>query len=257
MPVFKDYSKYYDLLYADKDYSAEVEYIHELIQREFPGAKSILNLGCGTGKHDALLAEKGYTVVAVDMSETMIGIAKENYSHSGNIEFQVGDVRRFRTEKKFDAVISLFHVMSYQITNDDLKDTFDTAAYHMNTDSVFIFDCWHGPGVITEKPESRVKTMADASMEIVRHAEPVLFPQENRVDVHYTIAISDAEKQLVNTIDECHSMRYLFKPELDLVASLSGLRITHDFAWMKDTAPTFASWNAVYTLAKHNPKGYA
>ena len=56
MSVFKDYSNYYDLLYSDKDYEAEADYIDHLIQKNNPGAKTILNLGCGTGKHDFLLA---------------------------------------------------------------------------------------------------------------------------------------------------------------------------------------------------------
>ena len=58
---------------------------------------------------------------------------------------------------KFDVVTSLFHVMSYQTTNDALDKSFKTAKYHMKENGVFIFDCWNGPGVITEKPEKRIK----------------------------------------------------------------------------------------------------
>ena len=55
--VFDAYAAYYDLLYKDKDYAGETEYVHRLIQRFNPGAKSILELGSGTGKHARLLAE--------------------------------------------------------------------------------------------------------------------------------------------------------------------------------------------------------
>src|SRR3990172_5281821 len=76
MTVFGKYSSYYNLLYKDEDYAGEVEYIHNLIQKHSPGAKSILDLGCGTGRHDLLLAEKGYSVTGVDQSEEMLAVAK-------------------------------------------------------------------------------------------------------------------------------------------------------------------------------------
>jgi hypothetical protein len=38
MSVFAAYSRYYDLLYRDKDYAAEARYVHELVQRHHPAA---------------------------------------------------------------------------------------------------------------------------------------------------------------------------------------------------------------------------
>lgn len=75
MGVFKKYAKYYDLFNKDKDYGKEADYVHALIQKYAPDAKAILDLGCGTGQHDFFLAEKGYSVIGVDMSEEMLSIA--------------------------------------------------------------------------------------------------------------------------------------------------------------------------------------
>ena len=116
MSVFGKYSSYYDLLYRDKDYEKEVEYVHRLIQKFSPGAKSILNLGCGTGQHDILLAEKGYSVTGVDLSEEMLCAAKakilDNKANGLDVTFCQRDVRNLVLDQKFDAVVSLFHVMS-------------------------------------------------------------------------------------------------------------------------------------------------
>jgi ubiquinone/menaquinone biosynthesis C-methylase UbiE len=60
--VFADYARYYDLLYRDKDYAAEAEYVAGLIRKFHPAARSILELGSGTGIHASLPAEKGFTV---------------------------------------------------------------------------------------------------------------------------------------------------------------------------------------------------
>ncbi|MFM6580781.1 MAG: class I SAM-dependent DNA methyltransferase, partial [Dolichospermum sp.] len=75
MTVFGNYSRYYDLLYQDKDYLAEAKFIHDLIQTHAPSAKTILELGCGTGRHAELLANYGYQIHGVDRSLEMLNSA--------------------------------------------------------------------------------------------------------------------------------------------------------------------------------------
>ncbi len=118
-------------------------------------AKSILNLGCGTGKHDYLLAERGYNVTGIDLSEAMIGVAMnklDTCTITNKPIFQQGDIRSVKLEKKFEVVISLFHVMSYQTSNEDLEQSLRTAFEHLEDGGVFIFDCWYGPGHINRSP---------------------------------------------------------------------------------------------------------
>ena len=74
MTVFGNYAHYYDLLYQDKNYVGETQFIHKLIQTHAPNAKNILELGCGTANHALLLAKEGYQVHGVDMSQEMINI---------------------------------------------------------------------------------------------------------------------------------------------------------------------------------------
>ena len=85
------YSQYYDLLYSDKDYSAEVDYINSLIQANNKNVNTLLDMGCGTGKHAELFCNKGYIVHGIDLSEDMLKIAenrrkgkedKLSFSHS-------------------------------------------------------------------------------------------------------------------------------------------------------------------------------
>ncbi len=49
--AFGEYAKYYDLLYADKDYAAETAFVREIIRRLAPGARTLLELGCGSARH--------------------------------------------------------------------------------------------------------------------------------------------------------------------------------------------------------------
>ena len=244
MKVFEDYSNYYDLLYKDKDYSAEVDYIHSLIQREFPNAKTVLNLGCGTGKHDFLLAQKGYEITAVDLSETMIDIAQKNNA-SDAIQFSVGDIRTLELNKTFDVVISMFHVMSYQVEDSDLRHTFETAKRHL-TDGLFIFDCWNGSGVLSDPPHKRVKAVENDTMKIHRKTTPVSLPEKNSVDVIFDIEILSKENGEPYKLSETHRMRYLFPNELQEIGNNVGLNMVKTHKWLTTESPEPGDWYTLY-----------
>ena len=129
MDTFGAYGRYYDLLYRSKDYPAEARYIQKLINRYTSDARSILELGCGTGSHAELFAELGYQVLGVDSSESMLERANGRLKQAAPevaslLSFSAGDVRSFRAGRRFDVVTALFHVVSYQVENDDLAQTF-------------------------------------------------------------------------------------------------------------------------------------
>jgi SAM-dependent methyltransferase len=253
MSVFGKYSRYYDLLYKDKDYVGETEFIAGLIKRYQPDARSLLELGCGSGIHASLLAEKGYTVDGIDFSQDMLDAAqlrlkKLPAATAKQLRFSHGDVRSARLGKKFDCVLSLFHVVSYQPTNADLKATFATAREHMQPGGIFVFDCWYGPAVLTERPATRTKHMQDEVIEVRRLAEPVLYPNENLVDVNYHVFIRDRASGTVEEVKETHRMRFLFKPEIELLAESAGMKVEHACEWMTSKAPGTDTWGVCFIL---------
>jgi SAM-dependent methyltransferase len=242
MTVFNEYARYYDLLYRDKDYAGEADYIHTLIQKHTLKSQSILNLGCGSGRHDRCLTELGYSVTGVDMSEEMLSAAKAAAVGNSALEYFLGDARSIRLDIKFDVVISLFHVMSYQVTNNDLKAAFATAAAHLKPGGLFIFDCWYGPGVLSDRPTKRQKELEDDMIKVTRIAEPVLHPNENVVDVNYQVTIRNKATGDINNISETHRMRYLFIPEIMEQLESSGLQNIFSTRWMENSAPDDLTW---------------
>ncbi len=250
--VFADYARYYDLLYKDKDYEGEVNYINALIMRYNPKANSILELGSGTGIHASLLAKKGFMIQGIERSPEMMAIAQElakkGDDRSGSLAFFLGDIRDIRLNKKFDAVIALFHVISYQITNQDILATFKTAIHHLKPGGLFIFDVWYGPAILTKRPEVRVKRMADDQIEITRLAEPVLHPNQNRVDVNYHIFVRDRASATVKEFKETHAMRYFFQPEIEILASQSEFITMHAEEWMTGNPIDQNTWGACFIL---------
>lgn len=250
MSQFGDlYSQYYDLFYRDKDYIGEVNYINDLIKTYKENPSNILDLGCGTGKHAELLCDVGYYVHGIDLSTEMLKIAeKRRLGKESHLRFSQNDVQNLDLNQKFDVVTSLFHVMSYQNTNDELIKAFKVAKNHLVDGGIFIFDFWYGPAVLTDLPIMRVKRLENENIKVTRLAEPIVHAQQNIVDVNYSILIQEKNSQEVIEKKELHKMRYLFDTELELICKQVGLEIQDKFKWMSDEKPSFSSWNVVWIL---------
>jgi len=137
-----------------------------------------------------------------------------------------------RTGQTYDAVISLFHVMSYQTTNSDLVAAFETAAIHLRRQGLFLFDFWYGPAVLSQKPEVRVKRLEDKDIKVTRIAEPTMHVNENVVDVNYCVLMEVKATGLVEEVRETHRMRYLFVPEVAHFAEPGKWASVETCAWM-------------------------
>lgn len=251
MNVFGNYARYYNLLYRDKDYPGEAQFIHQLLQTYAPNTQSVLELGCGTGTHALLLAKAGYTVHGVDLSDQMLKQASDRRSQlpqelASKLAFSQGDIRTIHLEQQFDAIISLFHVISYQTRNEDLQAAFSTAKAHLKPGGVFIFDCWYGPAVLSDRPTVRIKRLEDEAISITRIAEPVMYPNQNLVDVNYQVFIKDKNTGAIEELHETHRMRYLFKPEIDLLFVQFHLEPIESREWMSNCEPSFDSWGVYF-----------
>lgn len=250
MSVFGAYAAYYDLLNAEKDYAGEAAYVERLLRRAGSGT-DLLELGCGTGIHAALLAQRGFSVCGVDRSLAMLASATERASRetasvAARLSFRRGDVRNFRAASMFDGVISLFHVLSYQTSQDDLESTMETARAHLRPGGAFVFDCWYGPAVLTHRPERRVRHLENDAVDVTRVGEPVMHPDENVVDVVYQITVRQKATGAEEQITESHRMRYLFVPEVRAVLGKAGFELESHEEWMSGRPAGFDTWSVCF-----------
>lgn len=250
METFQDYAYYYNAFYNDKDYVKEAGQVDQLIKTYAKNVHSLINFGCGTGRHDVELTNLGYTCTGIDISEGMIAVAKKNSRVSGKmIDFSVADVRYYEPIKKFDAVISLFHVMSYQNSNEDILGAFRSARKSLDKDGLFIFDAWYGPGVLSDKPAVRVKEVEDEKYKLVRIARPVMHDKENVVDVCYEVLVIDKNTNVTRQINEVHKMRYFFKPEIEYLLKDAGFELVDNIDCNTLKTTNYSSWTS-YFVAK-------
>jgi len=244
--VFDEYSQYYNLLYKDKDYDGEIDYLESIFSRNKLNVTDLLEFGSGTGSHATIFGNRGFRVFGIEQSAKMVAQAKT----SENFICQQGDIRSLHLDKTFDAVLSLFHVISYQVSNNDVKAVFLNAAKHLNSNGLFIFDFWYSPAVYDQKPENRIKRMFNNECEILRIAEPKVINSENRVDVTYTIFVKNLITNSFKTIHETHSMRHFSLPEIELFASFSGFELIGIEEFLSGKVVNNDTWGVCAILRK-------
>jgi len=245
---FKLYSQYYDLLYQDKNYRAEVDYVDQLIHQYRPKSTSILELGSGTGKHANLLAEKDYYILGLERSAEMVAIASK--TRLKNVDFIVADISDFQVNQSFDVALSLFHVISYLTDNQSLINTFGHVHRHLNKNGLFIFDVWHSSAVNFQVPEQRTKTLQNDVIQVTRHANPIIKAEQNMVEVNYAIEVKELKNGTTTNIDELHPMRHFSKPEIELLAYATGFEIVHSEEFLSKAIPSVETWGVCYILKK-------
>jgi len=213
--AFRNYGKYYDLLYQDKDYAEECDFLEEIFRRyagDMP--KAILDAGCGTGGHALILAERGYDVTGVDQSKEMIYIAKNKAAHIGaNADFRRMNMIDFKLGRRFDACISMFAAVGYVTANEELQRCFSSISNHLKTGSLFVFDYWNGPAVLTIKPSINVKTVKNEDERLIRIATPQLDAAHHLCKVSYHCMVIKG-RELIEEFEEEHMMRFLFPEEV-------------------------------------------
>ena len=255
MKTFDLYSAYYDLLYKDKDYLQETEYV-ELLYKKFsgnsiPGSK-VLEIGCGTGKHACHFGEKDYKVDGFDISQGMIEIANKRLaSKSCRVQKNVNfNSLEWGIIKNYDLVISLFHVVSYHNTDDELDDLFLRVNKCLSDDGVFIFDVWHKPAVLSQGVQTRKKVLRSNDVEVFRLAAPTVHGEFDIVDVNYDIFIREKNTELYSHFSEIHSMRPFEVSDIEGIANRNGLKVLHAEEWLSGNPLSGNTWGACFVLSK-------
>lgn len=104
--LFTDYANKYEKEIFTQGTLGEVDFLE--IELDHDKNRKILDIGCGTGRHDVELTKRGYNVTGIDLSESMIEKAIENARKANvKIDFNVADARNPHFDNKFDLVIML------------------------------------------------------------------------------------------------------------------------------------------------------
>lgn len=243
---FQFYSEYYDLFYKDKDYVKEVFFIIKLLKKNKVKTGNILEFGSGTGKHGVLFAKNAFNVTGIESSKEMVLRSKKEK----NFTVHYGDIKTTNLGKKFDVILSLFHVLSYQVSNKNINLVFSNAARHLRSGGLFFFDIWYSPAVVSQTAVVRVKKVVNENFQLIRIAEPFDYPNENKILVKYTFYLHSYKNNSSKIFTEDHYMRHFSTPEINFLADLHGFKILSSSEFPSNSVPSEKTWSIGFLLMK-------
>jgi SAM-dependent methyltransferase len=142
--MFSESTELYDLIYAEfKDYPAEADQVAQLLRERCPAAKVLLDVGCGTGRHAALLSSQhGYRVDGLDLESGFLEIARDRCPEG---DFFRGDMASFDLGRTYDAVLCLFSSIGYVRTPHRLELAARSIRKHVAPGGMALIEPWFTP----------------------------------------------------------------------------------------------------------------
>ncbi len=137
--IYAELAPYYDMVYEWKDYSAEADFIKNLIsQRKLSDGNELLDVGCGTGKHIRMMTDS-FRCTGLDLSREMLKVARKNVRDA---TFVQGNMIDFSLKSRFDVILCLFSAIAYTRTDENLKKALKNFARHLKPGGIVVIQPW-------------------------------------------------------------------------------------------------------------------
>jgi ubiquinone/menaquinone biosynthesis C-methylase UbiE len=209
---------YYDLIYEFKDYKEESANISALIESVNPGAKTILDIACGTGEHDKFLKNK-YDVQGIDLDEIFIGIARNK---NPQCVYHHCDMSDFKLANRFDAIICLFSSIGYLKNINKISQSIACFKRHLNPGGVILVEPWFEPEVYL--PDTAHMTTVDKEdVKICRSCVSRKTGNLSSMNMHYLITSSKG----VEYFEELHELGLFTPKEMISAFELAGCQVDY------------------------------
>jgi SAM-dependent methyltransferase len=163
-------TKYYHLLYNNRDFKEAEFFIQNLISQLKPKAgDKILDLACGKGRHSIFLANQAYKVLGVDLSEESIAYASQFKTE--NLDFQICDMRYLTYQNEFDYVFNLFTSFGYFDHKEDELKVLMGVFNSLKSNGILVIDYLNVDFVKTTMIANEVIWREDVKFDISRRIE--------------------------------------------------------------------------------------
>lgn len=202
---YKKLAKYYDAMHQRRNYKKEANFIIKRIFEINPKAKSLIDVGCGTGTHLKLIEKRFSVLYGVDLNEEILEIARKKTS---NIKYVQGNMQTFKINKRFDCLISLYSVFNYNLTLKDARKTLINFYKHLKSKGVLIIALYN-----PQNAEEKVSLHAggNKSFKVAKVNEHVYNPKTKIETSNFFVIWKDGNEMDFD-IEKNHKMR-IFKSD--------------------------------------------
>lgn len=202
MDNYIGYATVYDISMEHIPYDKWANYIDKSLRQHGIGKGLVLELGCGTGNMTRMMADKGYDMIGIDLSEEMLSIARQrSEGRNDGILYLCQDMREFELYGTVAAVICVCDSINYMLSKEDLSKVFRLVSNYLDPGGLFIFDM---------DTEYLYKEVLGDNITYMDHEtgnyiwENNFYPEEMINEVNLTLFVKEANSQLYSKHQETH-----------------------------------------------------
>ena len=163
-------SPYYHLLYKSRDeQEAKNSLDNLLIALDLPPGARILDLACGKGRHSRYLAENGFFVTGLDISEKSISFARQ--FEGENLEFFQHDMRKPFRINYYDGMLNMFTSFGYFKTDREHLLALQNMTSNLKKGGVFLLDYFNSRWVRANLVAAETKTVEGIAFHLTKRIE--------------------------------------------------------------------------------------
>jgi SAM-dependent methyltransferase len=219
--MFTETAELYDLFYEWKDYAGEAQKLHDMVEVRAPGARTLLDVACGTGRHLEHL-RAWYEVEGMDLDDGLLAVARTKLP---GVRLEAADMRDFDLGRRFDVVTCLFSSIGYVQTPEALRSSVAAMAKHLAPGGLLIVEPWFTPSGFDPTHPTRAVLVERPGLIGVRMNDSRVHGRLSVMDFHYLVA---RPGRPMEHLLETHTLGLFTDDEYRSAFEAAGLAVEHD-----------------------------
>lgn len=221
MGSYAQAAEHYDLLYSQfKDYQAEASRLIDIVGSSSFPIRTVLDVGCGTGRHAEAMVQAGFAVDGIDLEPEFVRRAQAR-NPAGH--FRVADMRAFEVDAPYDLVLCLFGSIGYALDPSGLKATMNCLAGATRAGGTIVVEPWMEPGELRTGHVTRQSAQAE-ELVVCRVSRATVEGAVSRIEFEYLIARPEG----IERRSEVHELGLFSREAMVGAMEAAGLRVVRD-----------------------------
>ncbi len=244
--MYNEFAYNYDALMQDVDYKKRTQYLCSLFKKFDRMPTLMLDLACGTGEFSNRFAQKGVSVIGVDISYDMLSVAREKSAEAGlDVLYLCQDAASLDLYGTVDGAICCLDSLNHITDYNDFCQAIARVSLFLEKDRLFIFDV-NTPYKHKEILGNNTFVMDTDDVYCVWQNE--FSESDNTVEINLDFFTSSGDAYL--RASECFRERAYTEDEIKTALEKAGLRIEAIYEEMTENSPTDTTQRAVYITRK-------